>query len=386
LGGTFVKRLVSIILTALLLFGLFPTMSSAAIAQNDLDAFLTETSLSEDDLNFFLEYYYGESLEDFNTLDELKAILGDPITNENLQQIITDYEFADEQALVAFLVENGEMDENDLIQDVFRYVPALESTITFYKDNSGTPITEENLNNLLIEYDLTQDELNDLLAKNGDSLDNYEYIEDLDFAVSMYISGNDMNDLFSKLGMTDDELEAIMDYLMTLDLEDPAIVEKLDDLQNRLMAFTEFDSATDLTDTQITELGNIMEEMLNILQLDAKYYLVKGNQKTEISISQLIKMKDSNGSDLFIQLFDKNGDSLADLVITADLFGSEIIDETAKDIKKVEKVVKNPLLTKPRTIKGGKLPNTAGNYTEGILIGFILVGVGAFLLRKRTVK
>jgi processed acidic surface protein len=386
LGGTFVKRLVSIILTALLLFGLFPTMSSAAIAQNDLDAFLTETSLSEDDLNFFLEYYYGESLEDFNTLDELKAILGDPITNENLQQIITDYEFADEQALVAFLVENGEMDENDLIQDVFRYVPALESTITFYKDNSGTPITEENLNNLLIEYDLTQDELNDLLAKNGDSLDNYEYIEDLDFAVSMYISGNDMNDLFSKLGMTDDELEAIMDYLMTLDLEDPAIVEKLDDLQNRLMAFTEFDSATDLTDTQITELGNIMEEMLNILQLDAKYYLVKGNQKTEISISQLIKMKDSNGSDLFIQLFDKNGDSLADLVITADLFGSEIIDETAKDIKKVEKVVKNPLLTKPRTIKGGKLPNTAGNYSEGILIGFILVGVSAFLLRKRTVK
>jgi processed acidic surface protein len=361
-------------------------MSSAAIAQNDLDTFLTETSWSEDDLSFFLEYYYDSSLEDFDSINNLKKALGDPINEDNLQQVVTKYGFADEQELVSYLIDYGEMDEGDKIQEVFRYIPALDSTVSFYKDNSGTPITDENLKDLLNEYDLTKDELNELLAKNGDSLDNYEYIEDLDFAVSMYLSGNGITDLFAKLGITDNEVETLLNHFMTIDLEDPAIEEKLLDLQNRLMPFADFDSADDLTDAQVTELGSIMEELLGMLQLDAKYYLVKGNQKTEISISQLIKMKDPDGADLLIELYNKKGEFLADLLFTADLFGSEIIDETAENIKQVEKVIKNPLLKKPRTIKGGKLPNTAGNYSEGILLGFIVIIVGTFLFRKRTVK
>jgi processed acidic surface protein len=381
-----VRQFPRILLTILLLIGLFPTVSSASIAQKDLDTFLTETSWSEDDLSFFLEYYYGSYMEDFNTVDELKQTLGEPINSENIQQIVTKYGFADEQELVSYLIDYGEMDEGDKIQEVFRYIPALDSTVSFYKDNSGTPITDENLKDLLNEYDLTQDELNELLAKNGDSLDNYEYIEDLDFAVSMYLSGNGITDLFAKLGITDKEVETLLNHFMTIDLEDPAIEDKLLDLQNRLMPFTDFDSADDLTDAQVTELGSIMEELLGMLQLDAKYYLVKGNQKTEISISQLIKMKDPDGANLLIQLYNKKGEFLADLLFTADLFGSEIIDETTENIKQVEKVIKNPLLTKPRTVKGGKLPNTAGNYSEGILLGLILVGAGTFLFRKRTVK
>ncbi|GHH99644.1 processed acidic surface protein [Neobacillus kokaensis] len=376
-----------ILLSLLLVFSLFPAVSKAAIPDDQLTAFLAESNWKDkEELDSFLESFYYVSLEDFNSVDELKEVLGEPISDENLKQLLEDYGFESEQELISTLVENGEMEEGENVRDVFRYIDALDSTVSFYAHEAGTPITDENLQELLDGYGLTLEELKELLAKNDDSLENYEFIEDLDLAVSMYLGGGEIFDLIAKLGITDKEIEAVIAHLGTLDLEDPALMDKMLNLESRLAAFEDFDSADDLTDAQAAELGSIMKEMLDIFQMDAKYFLVKGDKKTEISLTQLLKIKDPNGSNLLIELYDKNGKFLADILITPDLFGSDLIEDTVKDIKKVEKVVKNPQKEKPRTIKGGKLPNTAGNYSEGILAGLTLIGIGVIFFRKRKVK
>ncbi|WML46832.1 processed acidic surface protein [Neobacillus sp. PS3-34] len=385
------NKIHKILLAAVLLLGLFPiTSSAAALAPADLAAFLEETSWNEKDLDTYLQYFYDMSINDFDTIADLKETLGEPITEENLQQLMKDYEFANEQDLVSFLVENGEMEKGDNVRNVFRYIDALDSTVGYYKEDSGTPITDENLKTLLGDHHLTMKELTDLLAKNDDSLENYKTIEDLDLALTLYESGKEALDLVSKLGITEKEMEAITKHFETIDVNDPAIEEKMTELEPRLLALREADQAADLTEGQITEVFNIMKEMLSLVHLDASFYLVKGNEKIALSDSQLIKMKDTNGHDLLIEIYNTDGVFLADMLITEDMFSTELIDNTVKDIKKVEKIEKIVQKTasqqKPHTVKGGKLPNTAGNYAEGIFVGLILIGTGLFFFRKRNVS
>ena len=66
------------------------------------------------------------------------------------------------------------------------------------------------------------------------------------------------------------------------------------------------------------------------------------------------------------KLYNYNGDFLADMMISANLFGSELITDTINKVEKVEKSITKPV---KKTIKGGKLPNTAGHYVDNILGG-----------------
>ena len=133
---------------------------------------------------------------------------------------------------------------------------------------------------------------------------------------------------------------------------------------------------------------------MDIFQMDAEFYLVKDSEKIALTTEEMIALEDPNGYNLLIELYNTEGEFLADMVITPDMFSSELIEDTVEDIGQAEEVIKKqePLKVKPqktiKTIKGGKLPNTSGNYTEGILAGLALitVGVGGFLFRKRKVK
>jgi processed acidic surface protein len=352
-------------------------------------------------LNDHLEYFWDMNIDEFETIDELKEFLGDPITEENLRQLLTEYEFANEEELVALLVENGEMEAGENIRDVFRYYDTLDYTVSFYKD-SGTEITEENLQQLIDEYGLeSKENLIALLEKNDDSLENYQYIEDLDLMVSIYLGvgelpGEDeISQMLADLGITDEKIEALFTHFMSLNFEDEAFLNKMMELENRIMAFGDFESADDLTEEQIAELISIMREMMDLFQLDAEFFLVKGNERVPLLTEELMVLEDTNGYDLLIELYSTKGDFLADILITADMFSSELLEDTVSDMNQLEEIMKKqePLKAKPqkthktiKTVKGGKLPNTAGNYTEGILAGLALIAAGAIVFRKRNVK
>jgi processed acidic surface protein len=392
------KRLQLLLITSVLLFGLFPTVSYAAPNEEELAVFLQEINWTEESLIDHFEYFWDVSMEDFETMEGLIEFLGEPITVENLQQLLADYGFENEEELAALLVENGEMEANENVRDVFKYIDALDSTTSFLT-YTGTEINTETLQQLLEDYGLTLEELNALLEENEDALENYEYIEDLDIMVSIYLGADKMpgedelTQILADISITDEELEALMTHFMTLDFEDPALLDKMMDLESRLMAFGDFESAEELNEEQIAELISIMQEMMDLFQLDAEFYLIKGNEKVHLTTEEMMVLEETNGFDLLIELFNTQGEFLADLVITADMFSSELIEDTVGDLNQAETVIKKqePAKAKPapkgvKTVKGGKLPNTAGNYAEGILAGMGLIVLGAFIIRKRKVK
>ncbi|PWW25715.1 processed acidic surface protein [Cytobacillus oceanisediminis] len=391
------KRL-QLLLTSVLLFGLFPAVSYAAPNEEELAVFLQEINWTEDGLIDHLEYFWDVNMDDFETMEDLIEFLGEPITEENLQHLLDEYGFENEEELAALLVENGEMEANENVRDVFKYIDALDSTTSFLT-YTGTEINAETLQQLLEDYGLTLEELNALLEENEDALENYEYIEDLDIMVSIYLGADEMpgedelTQILADISLTDEELEALMTHFMTLDFEDPAFLDKMMDLESRLMAFGNFESAEELNEEQIAELISIMQEMMDLFQLDAEFYLIKGNEKVHLTTEEMMVLEETNGFDLLIELFNTQGEFLADLVITADMFSSELIEDTVGDLNQAETVIKKqePAKAKPapksvKTVKGGKLPNTAGNYAEGILAGMGLIVLGAFIIRKRKVK
>ncbi|EWG09077.1 processed acidic surface protein [Cytobacillus firmus] len=391
------KRL-SIVIASILLLSLFPAVSLAAPSDEEVAEFLEETNWSEEGLNDHLEYFWDMSIEDFETIEEMIEYLGEPISEENLQQLLAGYGFENEEELTALLVENGEMETTDDVRDVFRYIDALDSTVSFLT-YTGTEINDETLQQLLTDYGLTKEELLSLLKENDDSLENYEYIEDLDIMVSIYLGADElpgedeMTQILGDIDLTDEELEALFAHFMTLDFENPELLDKMMNLESRLMAFGEFDSADDLTETEIAELISIMQEMMNLFQLDAEFYLVKNGDKIHLTTAEMVALEDTNGYDLLIELYNTQGQFLADMIITADMFSSELIEDTVTDLNQAETVIKkqDPDKVKQvskhvKTVKGGKLPNTAGNYFEGVLAGIGLLLIGIAILLRRKVK
>ena len=432
------RRLGGLFLAFLLAISFAPSYSFA-YTDAELLNFLAEEGITQDQLDEHLSRFWDYSPEDFDTIDEMKELLGERITEENLQELLTHYGLNSEEALVALLAENEEMDAGGDVREEFLYIDALDFTVSFYQ---GVPITPENLQQLLEDYGLTLDELNAIFASNDDSVDNYEFIEDLEYAlfdygipvtetsllelleefeltraeldellavygdsvenydtiddlyfsVTMYLvleeSGTLIDDL--GIGLTKSELVNLVKHFMTIDFMDPALEEKLLELETRLTAFGEFDSASDLTPEELQELLSIYHELLDVFNLQAKYYLVKGNEKISLSEQELLELETTNGYDLLIELYNTEGVFLADILLTYELFGSDLIDKIGDKLETVDEVAKTTPVKKEnqqvRTVNGGKLPNTAGNYTEGLLTGLVLMGLGAFWFRKRTVK
>ncbi|MDL4840543.1 processed acidic surface protein [Aquibacillus rhizosphaerae] len=376
------KRLVVVFMLVTLMVGINPLQIFAAPNEQELTTYLDEINWTKEELIDYLEFY-ELTLDDFSTLEELTDFLGTAITEENLNDLLEQYELTLEE-LTDLLVKNGELEQGQAIGDVFKFIEDLDAVIFI-----ETPITDENLQALLDEYELTLEELESLLLENDDSLENYEYIEDLDMAIYLYQDVDlseleaELQSLFSEFGLTDEELESLFDHFMNIDFLDVAFEEKLLELDERLSAFGDFESAEELTAEQIAELLDIFQDLLELMELDAKYYLVSGDEKNPISLSTLMQMTDPDGFDLLIELYNLEGGFLADVIITAEMFGSEILDGVTEDIKTVETIVKEqPQQQTVKTVNGAKMPNTASSYLDNALIGLFITLFGIFGLRK----
>lgn len=392
------KRLLSVFLAVVLGFGLLP-VSTFAIEPNEpeFEKFLKSIEWEKQD---YIDYIESNEwyLEDFESVDEL----GTPLSEESIQLVLEKFDLSREE-LNDLLVEYGDIEEG---QDVLEgtwiiFSEELHEYVDFYLNGmEGTPIDEENLQQLLEDYGFESKEaLEQFLNENDDSIENYEYIEDLEASVDYYVNGDEYLDeiygLFTEIGLTDEELEKLFTHLETLDFEDPAFIDKLIELSERMMVFEDFETAEELSAEQIAELFDIFNDMLDLFQLETKYYLVKDGEKQTVSFETLMTMDTTKGYDLLIELYNKQGGFLADILLTADMFGSELIKETGKDIKQAEEIVtknqnvsEGPKAVKPpvKTVKGGKLPKTASDYAGNAIAGFSLVLVGFVMFRRLKAK
>ncbi|MBS4198554.1 processed acidic surface protein [Bacillus sp. FJAT-49732] len=375
------KRVLSLVMAFTLLVVVFP-IKSFALTSNDIAPVLEDTGFTEDELETFLLLSKDLFIEEIKSVQEVYDALGEPINGTNLQKLLSEYNFSSEKDLEEFLIENGELEKGQKVEEVFKYINYLDFIISFYTDLS-TPITTESLNQFLKNYDLTMADLNALLKANDDAIENYESIEELEFAVVTYIA----QQTFDQLGITEDEIMNLFIHIASLQIDETKVESQLKSIMSRLDVFSNFDSAKDLSKEQIVDMAEIMKELMGIFQIDAKFYLYKGGHKTkELSYEDLISLETTNGSDLLIELYNYDGVLLADLLLTADLFNSGLIEQIKETEKAIVKPIEKMLPKKPKTVKGAKMPNTAGNYVEGSAVGLILTIGGLFLIRRRFVK
>jgi processed acidic surface protein len=437
------KKLIPFAVAASLAIATLPA-SAFAIESNDpeLQSYLNEIGMTQEELEEYLDYD-GYTLEDFQDVDELRSELGDVLTEENLQQLLEDYGLTKEE-LKQLLIDNGELEPNEEITEVFKFYNDLEEYVKFERlyltpiteetladflqqrnmtkeqlltllnshdesleDYSSigeladvvdyyqslTPLTEETLNELLDELGLTRQQLEKLLAENNDSLNNYTTVEELAEAIVDYM----LPDL-EELGLTDAELEKLYNHFESLNMEDPQFVSKMEELSERMEAISlyDFESVKELSPAQIAEIADVMNDMLDAFQLDVKFYLTKNGEKKPLSLSTLLAMESTNGYDLFVEIYNKQGELLADFILTADMFNSDLFEDVGEDLeetgkvaeieKKIEKI-KEKVKSKPvkRTVKGAKLPKTASPYVSNMLMGVGFIVIGAFLFRIRKI-
>lgn len=368
-------------------------LSAFAIKSDDakFNQFLTGINWEK---QAYLDYLKSKdwSLDDFDTVDEL----GTPLTEEGIQSLQDSLELSRTE-LNELLYENGDIEYGQDVLDgtYLIFIEDLEYFISFYmEDYTFTPIDAANLQELMEEFGFASEkELEEFLQEYDDSLSNYEYIEDLESTILFYQSMGeyeiDIDGLFTELGLTEEEVERLVAHLETLDYEDPAFEEKLMQLSDRMMAVGDFETAEEMTAEQIAEIMDIYSDMIDLLELKTAYYFVKDNQKTSVSLATLMTLESTEGADLLIEIYNLKDVFLADILMTADMFGSEVIANTGKDLGAVEKVISaSPVAPKPvapttaQTVKGAKLPATASDFAANAIFGLALLLTGIALFRR----
>lgn len=321
-----------VILSLIAIFTLFiGSIPAFAIEKVELEEYANSIGITIEDLADYLSYD-GYSLDDFVTLEELVDYVGEPVTADSLQQLLSDYNMK-EAELTELLIEYGELEEGESIEDVFVYIYDVESII-----------------------------LLDLEAE----------------------ADAEMMVLFEELGLTEEEVNKLFEHLEPLFTNDPTFEDEMLKLADRMIAFEEFESVDELSSEQIAEIFNVFNDLQNLLQVNVKYYLVNDGVKTSIDLNALLNLQSpKQGTSLLIEVFNLEGSFLLDVLFTPDMIGSDVIKETGKDIKETKEVsiVVNKTDIK-ETVKGARLPETAGHYPEWIFGGLLLMGIAVIIKKK----
>ncbi|MBU9673700.1 processed acidic surface protein [Planococcus sp. CP5-4] len=383
------------LITSLLLAIAIGAVPAFAISDDDrgFNRLLTEIGWEKADYIDYLDSK-GWTLDDFYSSTDL----GTPLTEDSISQVMSAYELTRAE-LNSLLEEFGDLDAGvDVLDgDFIIFTEELEDSIDFYLnfEEELTPITEANLALLLEDFGFTsKDELEEFLNLFDDSLADYEFIEDLESSIMFYqeewLFDLDMEEVFAEFGVTEQELERLAKHFETLDYMNPEFEERLMALSERMMAIEDFSTVTELSAEQIAELLSIYDEFMEIFEMEAKYYFVKGDEKKEMSVQSLISLESTDGYDLLIELYDLEGDFLADILLTADMFGSDLIVDTGKELENSTPTVippsKQPADNTNQTVKGGKLPKTASDFAQNTVIGLGFIAFGALLFRRARVK
>lgn len=185
------------------------------------------------------------------------------------------------------------------------------STVEELKTILGTPINDTNLQDLLVRYELTEQELRELLGHFGDDLNGYKFIEDLEASVEFYVNHDsymaDVEDELKKIGITEEETEKLFTYLASVEEKFMSQLDETSGIDARLEKFLSVDDSSDLSDADLDELASILEETIALYEIDVKFRM--NNQA--VSLKQLLAMKEIN-ADIAVSIFAKSGELLMD--------------------------------------------------------------------------
>ena len=374
------KRFVSMFLVVALLVFSVPSVSFAAVSEEELESLLTEKNITREQLDSYLADFFDFTVDDFD-----------------------DYEYL---YWFVWTVDGDDPDEG---------IPYIEHTL----GNFG--ITYDELVSLLAENDKTINDFVFIEELDTYLFENYEWDWDEEWPEEPYYEG-----FFTEFGFTYKELDNLFEHLFKIIEENPESVEKLSSLADRLEAFDGFESATELTAEEIAELFLIGTELIDVLKMNPEFFLAKPGEQKPISFTDLMKLTKIEGYDLLIVLYDLDGNKLADFIITSAMFNGKTINDAGGDIDEAGKVTEEKVENKTenenktpappakeklakaekktakasenkqtaaksdsgsskkvtKTVDGAKMPKTATSYPTYTLIGLLITLGGVFLFRR----
>ena len=450
------KRLAVLLIICSLLVSLLPHKAYAAEnvpTDLDLTAYLQEISatrgfeVSKDDIEFALYMNY-KTLDEFKTVDELKAFLGEVILadNSNLTDIYSKYNL-DLSSLSEVLKENGEELTDyifliDLDNTLDYYIVTkeadfdikLEAYLADVSTERGFTVTKEDIDAILEEYSYsiddfdTVDDLSDFL---GDvikaDLSNMNYFKDnfnLDKETLLQLledNGLDINDLiymdqieevvWDSTGSyePDIDLSQFMDLLSQLGITEAEI----NNLENHMISNEEYfssDEAMAVLEDIVSRLQASAESIYEKAMIDENY---KPSDKEISEVASLYEellsalklkasyslIKDGVETKYTLEQLMKL-ETLEDADFKIELYNDQsvllldaiITQEFIKDnlgevIDEVDNLTET-VVKNPilPTVKGGKLPKTASNNVPLAVLGISMTIGGVLVYRKIKVK
>ncbi|XRG76656.1 processed acidic surface protein [Rossellomorea sp. GAMAL-10_SWC] len=347
------KAIASVVLSAALVV---PGVTAyAAPNANELKTYLVSIDLTQKQLEDYLNSYYGESISDFDSVDELKDTLGERLTQKTLDALLDEYGYTEDE-IIDLAVQYDDMDKNASLLDTYYFTSDIENLIYLDEDESGSGSVED-----------------------------------------QFPSMDDLSSALSEFGITQTEINNLSAYLEKVVNDDPAVEAKLEALGERASALEEnypefFSMDTEATPKELpaelkVELMNIVKELQSTLKIDIKVAIEQNGVKTPLTFAKLLTMDDSMDSmeniKVYLEIYDNAGNLLLDAVFSPEeLIGDDQIVDIVKD---TQKAIKNPKPTVTvRTENGGKLPTTATHTTEWTMVGMLMM-LTAVVLRKKVI-
>jgi hypothetical protein len=180
----------------MLVFGAMPYAAFAAVDSQDpeFQSYLQEIGMTEEEFVTYLADMHEYTLEDFESVEELTFYLGDLLNEENLQELLAEFELTEEDFNLLLEEHGTSLEDYIFFDDLY-----FDVTDWLYTEEL-TPITDETLQFLLDEFGFeSKEELEAFLNESGDSIENYETIEDLTWAVSELYFMQSKDDLINTL-------------------------------------------------------------------------------------------------------------------------------------------------------------------------------------------
>lgn len=119
-------------------------------------------------------------------------------------------------------------------------------------------------------------------------------------------------------------------------------------LAERMMAFSDFEKATELTPGQATELLSIFHELIDIFQFHVEFVLVTDEGEEPITLQTLFSLTKLENTDLKANIYNLQGDFLADLIISGEIVDADTIIDTGNAIQKeADKKTEPSVITSP---------------------------------------
>lgn len=306
--------------------------ANAAPKQSELDAYLASIQLTQTQLEEYLESY-GDSLEEYDSVADLKDVLGERLTDETLATILEEYEVT-EQEVIDLAVEYDDMKPGASLLDTYLFTSDIE---------------------YIIEIEYSSASFSDFIN---------EYDDDMGI---LLVGGS---------GLTSAEMNKFVFHVRAVFEKEPESAAKMDVLYENIVKMKIEDTA-EMTPSQTASLINALKESEKTLHIDIKVSNEKGNAMKPLDFLALPVLEEN----YVLKVLDDKGNLLLDIIMSDPLVKG---DEPLLEADPIKNIM-HDIGSIKHTENGGKLPKTASHSAEWTLYGLIIAASGV-ALRKNLIK